>query len=68
MKYQIIAIENTESQDRYTVSAKKVNSDDKVALKNIALPIFVRVGDLIRHCEHNFYDVIDSNDNLVYRN
>ena len=31
------------------------------------LPKYARVGDLIRHCEHGYFDVIDENGNLIYR-
>lgn len=33
----------------------------------IHIPKFARAGDLIRHCEHGFYDVIDENGDFIYR-
>jgi len=27
----------------------------------------LKVGDLIRHCEHGYYDIVDKNGNLVIR-
>lgn len=28
---------------------------------------YIRLGDLVRHCEHGFYDIIDDKGNFVFR-
>ncbi len=72
-EYYIIEIDNNDTTNPnsrrggFNVIATKVDTNEKVELKNISLPNFARIGDLIRWCDHNFYDVIDSNGDFVYR-
>ena len=40
---------------------------DKIESSKILLRSFAQIGDLIRHCEHCYYDVIDENGDFVYR-
>jgi len=49
------------------VIVKHIDDDKTEKLTGIRIPKFAQVGDLIRRCEHNFYDVIDENGDLVYR-
>lgn len=39
-----------------------------LTLKPRQLPSFVKVGDLVRHREHRFFDVVDNKGNLIFRN
>lgn len=42
--------------------------DEKIEkLTRIYIPKFAQVGDLIRRCEHNFYDVVHENGDFVHR-
>ena len=72
-EYHIISIEKGQTtlanskRIRLNVLAKKTHTDEIVELKNISLPTYAIVGDLIKWCEHNYYDVIDGNGGFVYR-
>ncbi|HTL83076.1 MAG TPA: hypothetical protein VL651_15290 [Bacteroidia bacterium] len=41
--------------------------EEQIKLPGIRIPKFAKEGDLIRWCEHKFYDVIDENGDLVFR-
>ena len=31
------------------------------------IPKWVEIGDFVRHCEHQFHDLVDVNENFIYR-
>ncbi|MBD0404522.1 hypothetical protein [Flammeovirga sp. EKP202] len=72
-EYQIISFESVENtstdskRNRFNVVAIKLDTKNEVELNNISLPSYVIKGDLIRWCEHYFFDVIDSNGDFIYR-
>ncbi|MEL6560672.1 MAG: hypothetical protein AAFQ94_20940 [Bacteroidota bacterium] len=72
-EYKVISfsqIKNAESDStrvRFNVLAQKTDNEEVVELKNISLPDFVETGDLIRWCEHQFYDIIDHNGDFIFR-
>ncbi|ANQ52836.1 hypothetical protein MY04_5505 [Flammeovirga sp. MY04] len=71
--YKVISL--TKLEDNYSeltrtwFDVKVVNPIDnsQLVLKNISLPTFVKINDLICRSEHRFFDVIDKKGNLLYR-
>lgn len=46
-----------------------IETEDKntIILASNKLPKFVQIGDLLRHCEHGFYDIVDDRGNSIFR-
>lgn len=36
-------------------------------LEKRQLSKYIRLDDLVRHCEHGFYDIVDDKGNLIFR-
>lgn len=39
----------------------------KAVIPKRKVPSKAKIGDYVRHCEHQFHDLVDENDNFVYR-
>jgi hypothetical protein len=49
------------------ILVKRLSDEEEIKLTKAIIPKIAIVGDLIRHCEHNFYDIIDENGEFIYR-
>ena len=49
------------------ILVKSIIDDKTQKLTNANIPKFAIVGDILRWCEHNFYDVVDEDGDILYR-
>jgi hypothetical protein len=45
-----------------------IGNNETIILNTRNVPDFVKVGDLIQHCEHGFYDIVDEEGNIIFKN
>ncbi len=49
------------------ILVQKTPDGEEMLLRKVNIPKNAKIGDILKLCEHNFYDIIDENGNFLSR-